>query len=317
MGPGQGQTSATDTHVQALSCAAMKRAAIAIILAGCSTTTPSTPADAGPPNDGGTEEASSTAPSIFDTRPYQIRVPPTLDTSKPAPVVLVLHGYGASSVVQTAYLALAPAADAKGFILVQPDGTIDRDGKRFWNASPACCDFGKTGVDDVAYLTAVLDDVEKKHNVDKKRVFVVGHSNGGFMAHRLACEIPSRIAAIVSLAGSRGCEPKESVAVLQVHGDKDTVISYEGGDTGGGKYGSAAETVEPWAKKNACQGALAKGPRLDLDTKVAGEETRTERYENCSRDVELWTLEGGGHVPSFYPTIGETFWTWLSAHPKP
>ena len=88
-----------------------------------------------------------------------------------------------------------------GFLYAFPDGTRDRLGNRFWNASDACCDLFQSGVDDVAYLTAVIDDMSARFHVDAKRIHLVGHSNGGFMSHRYACDRAERVAAFVSLAG--------------------------------------------------------------------------------------------------------------------
>jgi pimeloyl-ACP methyl ester carboxylesterase len=81
-------------------------------------------------------------------------------------------------------------------------GQQDRRGHRFWSATDACCNLDGLAVDDVAYLRAVIRDVSARHAVDPRRVFIVGHSNGGFMAHRMACEASDLVAAVVSLAGA-------------------------------------------------------------------------------------------------------------------
>ncbi len=127
--------------------------------------------------------------------------------------------------------AARPRAEA---FVAHPDGTPDRADRRFWSATDACCDFGGANVDDVAYLTAVIDDVAARYAIDPKRVWVAGISNGGFMAHRLACERADKIAAIVSFAGATWadparCAPTAPVSVLEVHGAADPVVRYEGG----------------------------------------------------------------------------------------
>tara|TARA_B100000029_G_scaffold43608_1_gene40392 strand:- start:172 stop:1062 length:891 start_codon:yes stop_codon:yes gene_type:complete len=118
-------------------------------------------------------------------------------------------------------------------MLVLPDGMKNPDGNQYWNATDACCDFYQSGVDDVAYLSGVIEEAIEAFNIDTKRVFLVGHSNGGYMAHRLACERSDLIAGIVSLAGSTWydeakCGNPDPVAVLQVHGTWDTTIRYWG-----------------------------------------------------------------------------------------
>ncbi|MBL9037642.1 MAG: hypothetical protein JNG84_03905, partial [Archangium sp.] len=71
-------------------------------------------------------------------------------------------------------------------MVVLPDGLVDSLGYRFWNATPACCNLENQAVDDVAYLTSVLDAVEAEVRIDPARVYFTGHSNGGFMSFRMA-----------------------------------------------------------------------------------------------------------------------------------
>ncbi|HEX6835071.1 MAG TPA: PHB depolymerase family esterase, partial [Polyangia bacterium] len=132
---------------------------------------------------------SSAAPNpLVVARPYDWDEPAGIDKSKPAPLIMLLHGYSANGFAQDAYFGFMQLANDRGVYVAHPDGTIDASGEHFWNATDACCDFGNTGVDDVAYLNAVVDDMEAHFNIDKKRVFFVGHSNGAFMSHRMACD---------------------------------------------------------------------------------------------------------------------------------
>lgn len=282
-------------------------------------------------DNGGADMASE---PIFTERPYVLYVPTGFDASKPAPLLVLLHGYGVTGDVQDFFFNLKPVADAHGFLYAYATGTRDQSPMMnpFWNATDACCNFYNSPVDDSAYLTSLIADVNKKHAVDPKRVFFVGHSNGAFMSHRMACDHADKIAAIVSLAGAQyldasKCNPSEPVSVLQVHGDKDDTIKYDGGMTpGGGTYPGAVATVTTWAQKNGCTGTLmATAQTRDLDTNIAGAETTNAQFFGCpaSGDVALWTIMGAGHVPIFptdpamMPTWGEEIWAWLSAHPKP
>lgn len=258
-------------------------------------------------------------------RPYQLMVP-VATTTDLAPLIVLLHGYGASGEKQADYFGILEVADERGFLVAYPDGTVDGLNRRFWNATDACCNFTGSEIDDVAYLTAVIDDVSSKYSVDPDRVYLVGHSNGGFMAHRMACERADRIAAIVSLAGATWddatlCDPTEPVAVLQVHGDADTTIRYEGGILAGNAYPSALTTVERWAELNGCTGELeTTGLQLNLDFLNWGSDTRVERVRGCPAaggDVELWTIEGGRHTPGLKkPAWPEAVIGFLEAHPK-
>ncbi len=263
-------------------------------------------------------EAGSTA-----DRPYGLKVPSGYDGQHPVPLVVLLHGYGSNGSAQNTYFRLGDEADRSGFLLASPDGTRDYLGNRFWNATDACCDFYLRGVDDVAYLDAVLDDVGARYRVDPARVFLVGHSNGAFMAHRYACDRPGRVAAIVTLAGmqwkdARHCGASSPVSVLHVHGRRDGTIDYEGGSTPKGPYPGAVETVGTWAAKDGCPGSLVPTDRrIDLDRMVAGAETTVQRYEGCTgADVELWTIEDGGHIPAFNGNWAPSIWEFMAAHPK-
>lgn len=276
------------------------------------------------PNDGNAD-ASADASSPLSDRPYAVTTPSKYDATVPTPLVVLLHGYTGNARQLDAYFKLSALAEKKTFLVALPDGTKDSLKNQFWNASDACCDFLKTGVDDVAYLKAVIADMKARFNVDAKRVYVVGHSNGGFMAHRLACEFAEGIAGIVSLAGAvdadpAKCGPSEPVAVLQVHGDADETVAYNGGSVlkGVPPHPSAKTTVATWASKNGCDDALVDtGETRDLDTGIVGAETVVARHACTKGAAELWTIVGGKHSPSLQPSWAEQMYAFLEAHPKP
>lgn len=268
---------------------------------------------------------SAARPGPTAERPYGLEVPAGYDGEGALPLVVLLHGYTSNGATQAAYFGLDDEADRGGFLLATPNGTRDRLGNRFWNATDACCDFFRSGVDDVAYLDAVIDEVTARHRVDPARLFLVGHSNGAFMAHRYACDRSARVAAIVTLAGmqwkdeSRCGASSPPVSVLHVHGRRDSTVGYEGGVTPAGRYPGAVETVGDWAAKDGCTGPLAgTGQRFDLDSAVAGDETVESAHEGCpaGTDVRLWTIEDGGHVPAFNENWAPAIWSFLATHPK-
>jgi polyhydroxybutyrate depolymerase len=273
------------------------------------------------------DATNADAAAIVAARPYHLHVPPKYDSAKATPLVVMFHGYGATGDGEELYFDITETSDAQTFLYAYADGTLDSKAKRFWNATDACCDNEKIPVDDVAYFNAIVDDIAATHHVDAKRIFAIGHSNGAFMAHRLACDVAPRVAAIASLAGAvwndpAKCQPANAVSILEVHGDADQTILYAGGTSSSGfPYPSAHATVATWAQKNGCSGALAAtGDTKDLDTDLAGAETKVERYGACPTgvDVELWTIQGGVHVPQLgTPTWGNALWSFLSAHPKP
>ncbi len=265
------------------------------------------------------------ASAILASRPYALHVPSGYDATKPTPLVVMFHGYSASGALEEAYFGLTATSDANTFLYAYGNGTLDKVQNRFWNATDACCDLYGMPVDDVAYFDAIVQDVNAKYHVDQKRIYAIGHSNGGFMSHRLACDRSSVVAAIVSLAGAQWndpakCKPDHPVSILEVHGNADATIVYTGGKTMEGTYPAAATTVADWAQQNGCTGPLATtGQTLDLDSTLSGNETQVQAYGGCpgGADVQLWTIKGGSHIPNLVtPAWGNEVWAFLSAHAK-
>jgi polyhydroxybutyrate depolymerase len=261
-------------------------------------------------------------------RPTELRVPADYDGS-PAPLIVILHGYSASGAVQLAYSRLDSAAREHGALILAPDGTEDGDGNQFWTIDDADCQIGGAGPrpDDAGYLVDLVDEVSAVYAVDPGRVFVFGHSNGGFMAHRLACDHADRFAAIISLAGAppltADCSPDQPVGILQIHGDADDTVYYAGGDGIGGfefpcAYPGAIDTVTQWADRNGCTGELADtGDSLDLVTDLAGDETAVQRVGGCAAaGVELWTIAGGPHIPALGNAVYQPMWEFLAANAR-
>ena len=121
-------------------------------------------------------------PLTVDGRSFSVHVPPSYKEAEPAPVVVLLHGYTSSGAWAEDYMEFEPLSDQEGFLYVYPDGTLDclNPPNRFWNATNACCNFCGKSVDDVGFLSGVLDELEAEFTVDTDRIYFVGHSNGGF-----------------------------------------------------------------------------------------------------------------------------------------
>ena len=263
-------------------------------------------------------------------RPVIVYLPVDHDPAVPAPLLIVLHGYTASGALVDEFFGLRRLAADNGVLYAFPDGSTDSQGVRFWNASLACCDFERSGAEDAAYLAGLVEETGQHVAVDDSRIYFAGHSNGGFMSYRMACDHADLVAAIVSLAGSTPadaeCRPSEPVAVLHVHGTADRVVPFEGrGTLGAGLFG-ARRTVEAWAGYNRCALEPSESvARLDLDRRVDGSDgepadTSVEVYaDGCEPGgrVELWTIEDGGHVPRLTDEFGEAVIEFLLANPKP
>ena len=276
------------------------------------------------------------------------------------PLVILLHGLAVDATMQDMFFQMRTIADQRRFAFAYLDGTRNAAGLQFWNATDACCQFpnnanlleaaahgahgvlgaitatvGGPPVDDVAYINATIDVMTRTYPIDEKRIFIVAHSNGGFMAHRFACE-NNRVAAIATLSGAQWfdaakCPGTHKVSVLHIHGTADEIIPYNGGtpvfsSIFSGPLGaiafpnilapSARETVARWARRDQCRGGLTRvGAAIDLEQRIPGAETTMERYDcPAPYGVELWSIDGGpprggfgpldgansAHIPAFY-----------------
>ena len=271
------------------------------------------------------DESSAANDQLTAGRPYDVFAPTGYDAGAPTPLVLLLHGYGASGDIQESYFKFETLAESRGFLYVHPDGTVDPSGAQFWNATDACCSIGGDVIDDAAYLVAVIEQVSAEYNVDPKAIFLAGHSNGGFMSYRMACQHADTIAGIASLAGATfadtaDCTPSEPVSVLQVHGTSDETILYDGGSVGGPDYPSAQQSVESWVGYNGCDTRpTITADALDLDGGIDGAESDVEAFGGCAQgsEVELWSINGGSHIPGVTADFSAGVIDFLLAHPKP
>jgi len=264
-------------------------------------------------------------------REFRVHVPPGYSRTKATPVVLLFHGGGGSArQIEEESAKMNPIADREGFIAVYPNG-IGVLGT--WNGGLCCGRAVEEKVDDVAFVSALLDHLEAKLCTDRRRVFATGMSNGALMSHRLACELSSRIAAVAPVAGTIGvpeCKPSRPVPVLQIHGSNDAHVPVQGG-TGCGPSGasfvSVPATMEGWRDRNGCAPATA--PTFEQgDGKCVG-------YTGCKAPVVLCTIDGGGHSwPGGEPKTGvadcpadgaqsttfvasEVAWTFFKENPMP
>jgi polyhydroxybutyrate depolymerase len=249
-------------------------------------------------------------------RPASFAVPRGYDPAVPAPLLIVLHGFGASGPLQDLYFDTQLRASEHGMLLVYPDGTENAGGSLFWHAPDTCCDPVGESPDDVAYIVSLIDDMDELFNVDRRRVYLYGHSNGAFMSYRIACDAPEAITAIASLAGATvfdeaGCTPSVATSVLQIHGTMDERIPLEGGEIFGVPFPGAVESVRRHALFAGC-GETVDGDAFEF-TYPEGTQTRVSRYEDCDEGfgAELWTIDDGGHVPGLRFDASDRVLTWL------
>jgi polyhydroxybutyrate depolymerase len=261
---------------------------------------------------------------VDSKRPAQVYPPATY--KGPAPILISLHGYTSSGSGQESYMKMKSEASKRGVLYVLPNGTKDGAGNSFWNAGNACCNFFGSTVDDVSYVMGLINQVNAKYPVDRKRIYIMGHSNGGFMTYRLACERSKEIAAVVIFSGSvdvarPNCKPTP-ISVLHIHGSADATISASGAQltSNSSAFASVASNLAFWSTIDSCDKTAplpAKSSSMDLVSDLSGPETFVYKF-TCSTKASLqyWDIEGGSHVPNLNSTWAPRIFDFLLSQHK-
>ena len=301
-------------------------------------------------------QASEAAPVVtsimFEDHFVRLIFPPNAHKRRLMPLVLHLHGAIPTRFPNPADLELSASGYSAlpgkyDVIVAAPTSTPHPDpelGIYFWNATGACCGFEHIygpQVDDADFLLSLVDEMLTHYSVDPQRVYIYGYSNGGFMAHRMACDHADRFAAVVSGAGAtfkdpERCAPTVPISVLEVHSIADDNVLFDGGfapevpPSPETEYPGAIETITQWGHLNGCQGELRFGKRPVFDMAentglegAEGKETTINRFTRCPRgvDVELWSMDGVPHPPFFFvvgpdgiKTLARETWQFLRRH---
>ena len=224
---------------------------------------------------------------------YMVFVPEGYSDTEPFPLVIYLHSYGWGAQEGMDYTRLNELGDTFGFMIVYPSARPN------WNSgigdNPS---WGTPDNNDVGFIDAMLDKLNEDYNIDEKRIYATGYSNGGFMAYMLACQLSHRIAAVASVSGVlststlTGCDPSHSMPVVQIHGTDDGWVAIDGA-TG---WHSVEETLNFWVQENNCE---------DMDFTVledinTSDDSTVEKisYTNCTDNSNIiyYKVINGGHT---------------------
>jgi polyhydroxybutyrate depolymerase len=244
-------------------------------------------------------------------RKFQIHIPARYNGSVQLPLVIALHGRGGNgeSMILLTRKGFNKLADKEGFIVVYPDG-IDQnwnDGRMDEEANDRP---HRENIDDVGFISALIDSMIKEYKTDPKRVYVTGISNGAIMSYRLACELSFKISAIAPVDGNiphlliHDCSPRMPVPVLAINNINDPLVPYEGGNIytsirrlNLGKVLSVDESIRFWVNRNQCSTVPIVTEEPDLDPKDGTRVTRKEYTDgNDGTEVILFSVDGGGHT---------------------
>ena len=254
-------------------------------------------------------------------RTYYLHLPPQGTPGKKYPLLIVLHGGGGNGkgMIKLTRGRFNELADRDSFIVIYPDGI-----NKHWNDGREGIETGyssqENNVDDVAFLSALMDKMISEQHADEKRIYVTGMSNGAMMTYRAGCALGARIAAIAPVAGDipehllQVCKPGKPVSVLAINNTNDPLMPYNGGEVTGpfgrrklGKVLSARESVIAWVKTDGCEDP----PMLtDVPDQDPSDGTRIQKecWANGRNHTEviLYTVDGGGHTwPGGLQYLGE------------
>jgi len=264
--------------------------------------------------------SNSSLISSGEVREYELYVPRSYDPARPAPLVISMHGAGGWPVQQMTLSGWNRVAEKERLIVVYPAGA-NRGGPRVWHESSDR---------DVRFISDLIDKMESSYNIDRRRIYANGFSNGGGMTFALSCTLSDRIAA-VGLVGAAEflpftwCKDRHPVPMIDFHGTADPDALYYGGVTwlAPGLLPNVPRFVEKWARRNRCS-------PVPTESVVAADVTRRE-YTSCADNatVALFTIRDGGHTWPGGDPLPESFvgrttgtinasdlmWTFFSEHP--
>jgi polyhydroxybutyrate depolymerase len=286
------ETSAADTETSEPATSTTSTTEATSVATSGDTTGTDPTADVGTSHDTGPPPSSCEVASLFEpgahtgitidvdgvSRSYDLFVPSSYDPTAAAPLVVNFHGLFGSPSQQAEFSQFDAAAEAHGMLVAYPEGI----GASF-NGGVCCGEASSNGVDDVGFARALVADVSTKMCVDPQRVYATGMSNGGHMAHRLACEAADLFAATASVAGilslAGPCTPARPISMIQFHGTSDLIVGYAG----------VPEMMAAWAERNGCSPTS--------ETTFEQGDMVCQTWPGCDAGVEVsfCTIDGGGH----------------------
>ncbi len=238
-------------------------------------------------------------------RTYLLHVPSSYDGLSAVPLVLALHGYTGNGAGFQSQTGFSNKADANNFIVVYPEGT---GSPRGWNAGNCCGSAATNDIDDVGFISALIDTLSANYNIDSTRIYATGFSNGSMMSYRLAAELSQRIAAIAPGSGQMvldECDPLRAVPIMHLHALDDRVVLYEG-DSG---FPSIESVIDIWVGINGCE--------TDPDTITNSASLMVRKWAALSHnaDIVLFTTPTGGHSWLTSIPATDSIWAFFDAHP--
>lgn len=228
-------------------------------------------------------------------RTYIVHTPPAYSEVNQLPLVIGLHGYASNALSFQNYCYFKTMADEENFIAVFPNA-VAYNYRQIWNAGGSY-EWATCKMDDVGFISALIDTMIHTYNVDATKIYVTGFSNGSIMCYRLAAELSDKIAAIGPVSGQMAyeyCNPECSVPIIHFHGLSDEKVEFDGDTIGSLFLPPVDSTLSKWRKFNKCS--------EQYEIIYNEGDIRGKRWKslNGDGDIELYTIAHLGHK---WPTI--------------
>jgi len=238
---------------------------------------------------------------------YHIHVPSSYDEDQPMPLLLMFHMRMGNAWLMQEITQFNQLADEEGFIVVYPDGY-----RRSWADGSQRYESDKAGIDDVAFTQALLTELSAQYAIDEEQLFVTGFSNGGFLTHRLGCELSEQIAGIATVSGVMAenvlqtCEAAQLLPVMMIHGSGDKDIAWGGKPP---ELASVPATIEKWVALNDCD----PDPTIEHLDPAADTTTLVRETYDCPEGAQVifYKIVEGGHR---WPGASNQWQYWLSGN---
>jgi len=238
-------------------------------------------------------------------REYRLHVPAELH--RQVSLVITLHGYAGTAKGVELYTGFSDIADSQGFLVAYPQAL----------GTPSMWDLEPVGTNqDVQFINALMDDLLQRCPLDAAHIYIAGHSRGGGMAHRLACDLAPRIAAFAAVSGAfyqyQVCSPSRPVPVIAIHGLEDQTVPYYGRAAAPGNL-HATPPLPDWAASWASHDGCAPSP----DSLSPKKDVKIDTWSHCQDGavVELYTLASGGHAwPAEPVNASQVIWDFFKLH---
>ncbi|MBW6473769.1 MAG: hypothetical protein K0B14_11625 [Anaerolineaceae bacterium] len=223
-----------------------------------------------------------------EARKYLLHVPEGYDPSVPTPLVISIHGFAEWPAHQMNLSHWNELADEGNFIVVYPRGS---GFPLRWRTNG----LGESLLD-VQFIADLIDSLEEDYNIDPRRIYVNGLSNGGGMSFQLACKLSDRIAAFGGVSGAyvlawQDCHPERPLPAIIFHGTADPIVPFEGGpsESFNVPFPNIQEWVKQLAGKNGCD---PQAVEIFQQGEVSG-----QGFRNCDlqADVDFYIIDAGGH----------------------